>query len=264
MTEERRKYRLIGVVVSLLICGLTVIILLSIILPVVFPPPEPQGIAIEFEPEEQPPLPVTLAGGEVRAKVNDPGEQLEVAPPDAKPAPRTHATRPNNPPDAKPATPDEHGDVERYVPPQPKVNPNALFQSNNSGAADADNKTNIKDNSFFAGTGTSDEVTRGPNATSGSFAQEKGVGFSLAGRSASGRLPLPEYKVQKSGKVLVDITVDQQGKVVRAAANLKGSTVTDAQLIKAAEEAARKAVFNANPNAAALQTGTISYIFKLE
>lgn len=264
MTDDKRNNTLKGVIVSLLVNGALLAVLMLVVLPAPPPQEESEGILIELLEEEKPPLRVVVAGGARPQPTNNPGNQVEVAPPEARPSNRTRDTRPDNRPDAAPSTAGDQGDVERYEPPQPKVNPQALFQSNNTGTAELDNKTNIKDNSLFPGTGTSNEPTRGPNATPGSFTQQKGVDFSLAGRSASGSWPLPEYKVQKEGRVVVEITVDKQGKVVRAIGGAKGSTTADAQLVKAAEEAAKRARFNADPKAANLQVGTITYVFRLE
>lgn len=90
-----------------------------------------------------------------------------------------------------------------------------------------------------------------------------GVNFSLSGRSAL-KLPPPEYPKQKSGTVVVQVTVDRNGNVTHAVPGVKGSTTLDTDLIKAAEKAARMAKFDVSPNAPASQTGTITYIFKLQ
>lgn len=87
--------------------------------------------------------------------------------------------------------------------------------------------------------------------------------WSLAGRSLQGSLPKPNYKIQKQGTVVVEITVDRNGKVISATPILRGSTTQDAQLWKLAQEAAIKARFNANPTAQAKQIGTITYKFVL-
>ena len=85
----------------------------------------------------------------------------------------------------------------------------------------------------------------------------------LKGRSIMGSLPLPVYDVQKEGKVVVKITVNRDGKVTRALAGLPGTTVQDARLWEAARKAALKAHFNVDTEADILQTGTITYIFRL-
>lgn len=276
MESERRKNTLTGVVVSASVSGLLLIVLLVVKLS----PPSPASLfagvlelldlkEVPEQPIEVPRKPpnVVARGGEggAGASNNDVGKPIEVAPSYVELSDKTRDTRPDNRPDAKPSTAGDHGDVERYEPPENRLNPQALFQSNNNGTSELDNRTNVKgDNTgFFPGTGTSDVATRGPNAIPGSFIQQKGVDFSLAGRSGFGKWPLPEYNVQKEGKVVVEITVDKQGKVVRAIGGVKGSTTADADLIRAAEEAAKKATFNVDLNAS-LQTGTITYIFRLE
>ncbi|MDR1553663.1 MAG: TonB family protein, partial [Prevotellaceae bacterium] len=108
-----------------------------------------------------------------------------------------------------------------------------------------------------------DEPTRTANTQTGFTTSEQGVSFSLQGRSASGGFPKPAYNLQKSGKVVVEIRVDQNGAVTHARATAKGSTLQDATLWKAAEDAARRARFNVDKNAALSQMGTITYIFTL-
>lgn len=87
--------------------------------------------------------------------------------------------------------------------------------------------------------------------------------WSLAGRNLVGALPKPNFKLQKEGIVVVEISVDKTGKVTNATPILRGSTTQDSQLWKLAKEAALKAQFNANPGAQAKQVGTITYHFVL-
>jgi hypothetical protein len=60
---------------------------------------------------------------------------------------------------------------------------------------------------------------------------------------------------------VVQIDVDKYGKVIKALAIDKGSNTTDATLRSLAEQAAKQAIFNANPDAADVQRGTITYHF---
>lgn len=274
--SDRIKNRIKGIVVSIVLNGLFLLVLMSFSLPVVPPVHYEAGILFDFtDREEEPPQPMPIMrimGEENSSKVNEPSRQkgpnggIEVAPLYVPLSDKTRSARPNKQVAAKPATAGDDGDIERYEPERNKSNPRSLYQSSNNGTEDLDNKTNLQGtgHSLFPGTGSSDEPTRGPNAAIGTFVQEKGVGFSLAGRSVAGRLPLPAYQVQKEGKVVVEVTVDRDGNVVRANAILKGSTITDAQLIRAAEEAAKKSRFNSDGKATVMQTGTITYHFKLQ
>ena len=90
-----------------------------------------------------------------------------------------------------------------------------------------------------------------------------GISFSLGNRSYSS-LPSPEYSLQKSGTVVVEITVDRNGNVTQVRGGVRGSTTYDTELIRTAEAAARRAKFNVSPTAPAYQTGTITYVFKLQ
>jgi TonB family protein len=74
-------------------------------------------------------------------------------------------------------------------------------------------------------------------------------------------LPKPVYDSDEQGLVVVAITVDQDGKVTKAVAGAKGSTITDKALLKQSEQAAYKAKFNKKKNAAIEQKGTITYHF---
>lgn len=100
----------------------------------------------------------------------------------------------------------------------------------------------------------------GGNGTGTGTGAGSGISYDLAGRGAV-VLPKPAYTSQKSGKVVVDITVDKQGNVVRAKAGGRGTTVQDASLFDQAERAAKKAKFKSNPAAADKQIGTITYTF---
>ena len=87
-----------------------------------------------------------------------------------------------------------------------------------------------------------------------------GVEYSLSGRQAN-YLPLPEYNVQATGRVVVQITVNRQGQVVRATAGVRGTTTTNQTLHRLAEEAALRARFDLRADAPEEQTGTITYNF---
>ena len=73
-------------------------------------------------------------------------------------------------------------------------------------------------------------------------------------------LPNPTYLAYDGGKVIVDISVNRNGKVVRAVPR-KSSSVQSEQLYILAESAALQTVFNPSPTAPAVQTGTIHYTF---
>ncbi len=132
-------------------------------------------------------------------------------------------------------------------------NPKALFKMS-KGADEPDNAGN-------------------PHAAKGEEqAQGKGSGLDpegleqldkgLRGRGLVGALPKPSYPGSSSGKVVVRVTVDSAGTVTSASFEAVGSTTHDPQLVAAAIEAARKARFAQRGDA--VQSGTITYIFRME
>ncbi len=156
-----------------------------------------------------------------------------------------------------PAPPPEPAPIPRPRPvqqpaPERRPDPNALFpgQSAGRGAAEAEGQQGA-------------EYGDPDGDTTGTGLGTQGVGFDLAGRRIAGALPLPTYRSNKSGRVVVDITVDSDGNVVRAVQRVQGSTTRDSELITAAIEAARRARFSVAEDAG-LQNGTITYNYILK
>ena len=242
---------------------LLLFLLLSVIVhPEIVPfTPDKEFIAVELSPP--PKVHARMGNDRVTPdKVNE--KPVQQAPPTVKVSDKIREPKANNKPDTKPVTAGDKGDVERHEPPQPQVNEKALFRSTTTGEDDGNERNKIKDNSLYNGSGKNDEPTRTANTQTGFTTSENGVSFSLQGRSVSGGFPKPAYNVQKSGKVVVEICVDQNGNVTSARAIQKGSTIADNTLWKAAEDAARKTRFNVDTNAANSQMGTITYVFTLK
>ena len=117
------------------------------------------------------------------------------------------------------------------------------------------------------GTATSGEGVEGSKDGNSSTGAKSGVGgygtFNLGGRSiGEGGLPRPVYNVQEEGRVVVSITVNPAGHVIATSINRLTNTV-NSTLRKAAEDAAKKARFNA-VDGVNNQTGTITYYFNLK
>jgi colicin import membrane protein len=122
--------------------------------------------------------------------------------------------------------------------------------------------------------GTSEGIYKGqgnmgdPNGTPESDNYSQGLGGSGITPNLSGRSPIylkkPEFNIQKEGIVVVEISVDRNGKVISATPGAKGSTLVDNTLYAAAKKAALESAFNVKSNATERQVGTISYHFKLQ
>jgi TonB family protein len=137
-----------------------------------------------------------------------------------------------------------------------EVNRNALFPGQSAAASQGESSSATSGNE-----GSPDGSPRSPNSAGSGLGEISGA--SLAGRSLSGNLPEPDYRIQQSGRVIVRIKVDRDGNVVEAEARQEGSTIMDATLYEAAERAARRAKFSSSSNGPLFQNGIITYVFKL-
>lgn len=117
------------------------------------------------------------------------------------------------------------------------------------------------------GSATSGQGVQGKpdgNSTTGGMVGMGGVDFDLNGRSVGpGGLPRPVYNGKEGGIVVVIIVVNPAGKVISTEINLRRTNTVNSVLRKAAEDAARKARFNA-VDGVGDQSGTITYYFKLK
>jgi TonB family protein len=230
----------------------------------IYPPPPTRGIEIAIELERPRPQGVPRRNPEQRpvkspSVVNVPGK---TAPQSARVDRSNESTKPAPQPETKPSELNDQGDIPVKAP-EPKINNRALFQSVSKGEEEASNPNPVDENSLYPGTGREEEATRTVDTPMGTDHRQP-VTHSLSGRSVVGGFPLPAYNSQNQGKVAVEVTVNQEGKVTKATATAKGSTVQDTKLWRSAEEAALKARFNVKKDAPISQVGTITYVFRLK
>jgi len=74
-------------------------------------------------------------------------------------------------------------------------------------------------------------------------------------------LPLPIYKCEGSGKIVLSIEVNQKGAVTSAKLIESESTTSDPCLTETAQNTALMSVFNSDMNSPKSQQGTLTYIF---
>lgn len=91
------------------------------------------------------------------------------------------------------------------------------------------------------------------------YSGESSVSYNLKERYAR-FLPIPVFKCEFGGKVVVEITVNRKG-VVQKAVVIEAQSHQDNCLWKVAVDAAERSRFNEKPTAPDLQKGTITYNF---
>lgn len=238
----------IGIGLTAVFHALLLVLCFSSGLKYIYPPPQEQAVLMEF-PEE--PLPEQVeVGSEPRSETPDPEAPVQLVKRSESPVKGTKAN------EAEEATVGDDGDVE--VPePKREIDRRALFPS-----AANNKKDTLAPQTSSQPSPRFDEGHASGNTMTGSSDGEPSA--RLAGRNVVGSLLKPSYGVQKSGRVVVKITVDREGNVTDAIPGVEGTSVTDRSLWSAAREAALQAHFNANPKAPVSQEGTITYIFKLQ
>lgn len=106
--------------------------------------------------------------------------------------------------------------------------------------------------------------TQGNSATGASTGVGGAGSFDLSGRSLrGGSLQRPAYDIQEEGSIVVEITVDPQGNVIKAEIRLRGTNIENAAMRRSAMEAARKTKFN-TISGTQNQIGTITYRYHLK
>lgn len=134
------------------------------------------------------------------------------------------------------------------------INRRAMFQSNSDGMDEPEDLGNP-----YAQEGE-ENLAQGDGGGLNPIGNDQ-LDEGLRGRGLVGNLPVPSYPGNASGKIVIRVAVDQHGQVTSAAYEPKGSTSSDAALIAAAIEAAKRARFTESRSFA--QGGTITYNFRL-
>jgi outer membrane biosynthesis protein TonB len=167
---------------------------------------------------------------------------------------------------------------------KPKVsnNTNEALSSILKGATkggDGDDKTagnkgksngSLSSNAYYGsggsggGTGTGNGIGTGSGygAGNGSGGSGNGSGYALGNRKAISK-PAPKYTCNEQGKVVVEVSVDQNGKTIGVIAGIKGSTNTAKCLLDQATIAAMNTKWEPSSSAPEKQVGKIIYNFNL-
>ena len=104
-----------------------------------------------------------------------------------------------------------------------------------------------------------DQATATSEITSKSTAV-KGVTYVMAGRKMTKEPKLDNLTMEK-GVVVVEITINKYGNVIKAEPGIEGSTTTSKYLLTKAQQGAQSAMFDTSPVMPLEQKGTITFTF---
>lgn len=252
--KQERKATAAGIILAVAFHGAALALVTVNGLDYLYPPPPEQSMLIEFVEMPEPEIPEQITyGTQPRAADADPEKEMNLV---QKSEAQMEGTGANEAPEA---TTGDDGDVEVPEPVRKKeINRRALFHA-------AENKTEKDTLAPQSAEKASDKLKAGHalgNTVTGKTSGQPNA--RLKGRTVVGTLPKPQYQVQESGTVVVDILVDRYGNVTSAVPGGTGTTVTDKTLWEAARKAALNTQFNVKADAPLQQPGTITYIFRLQ
>lgn len=138
-----------------------------------------------------------------------------------------------------------------------------VVSDNLSNAMNAlNNSENVSSQGESGDSGDEGDLEGDINSNGSSNVEGGGIGFDLGGRGKVS-FKKPENPTQEDGKVVVEIWVNRDGKVLKAKPGARGSTTTNPTLQQKAKEAALKAKFKRDENAPFEQKGTMTFVFIL-
>lgn len=141
-------------------------------------------------------------------------------------------------------------------PAQPTINPNALYKGKkNNGTGQGDGTTGTPGNQ-----GSINGDPLAPNYGEGG----SGNGNTPIPLSKFSNLVAPEDNGQKTGKIVVKIQVNRQGRVISATAGAKGTTFSDTELFRKCERAVMNATLDAIENGPEVRTAMVVFNFKVK
>ncbi|MBF8984751.1 energy transducer TonB [Lentimicrobium sp. S6] len=281
MSEKKDRIR--AIIGAIIFHTLLLIVLIFLGLSTPLPLPEEEGVEVNLGfsdvgsgnqqrqlPIEQPKAPTPVPVQETAAQeeeeivdqISDEAPAIQEKPAEKPEKPKQE--EPKEIPEDKPEVVEEKVvekpvDVPEKIEPEPEpepvVDPRLMYTGKKSKTGDSSEGPEQE-------AGDKGKVTGDPNSSGydGLGGQGNGISFNLGNRKAKS-LPKPNYDSDDQGKVVVSIWVNKMGEVTRAEVMQKGTNVTDIKLRNMARQAALKAKFTPDVDAAEVQKGSITYNF---
>lgn len=270
--EVNKKSKNAGLAGTLFFHGAILLLLIYINLIAPVPPPEEEGILINFGNSDQgmgdiQPLQPTNAispqesnAEELREPEQSRPEPVKTEPKltqDVEDAPVVKAEKPKPKPTVTPKVTPKPVEQPKK-PEEPKPNPKALYP----GKRDQKGQGTPGSEGVTGKPGDQGSPDGSPDSKShtGTGKGDSGVSFDLAGRNML-RKPVIDDRSQEFGKVVIEVTVDKDGNVVLVTGPARGSTTSATVLVNKAKQAAKEARFNKSPTGVEEQRGTITFVF---
>ncbi|MDR0438212.1 MAG: hypothetical protein LBH22_07940 [Bacteroidales bacterium] len=258
MMNERQR-NTIAAAGTVIILGLLWILLLLFSLSRPYPPPPEYGLEIMGTGSEGAGRAQSNVAPQTPTSAQQPseGENVVTENNEQVAIPKQSTTQTRNPRPVE--TPTTTQQEVKPQPQEPEINQAALFpgMKNTQGSGQGTGSSDGSGSGSGQGSGTGSGT--GTGAGSGNFGEGSGS-WRLDGRQANS-LPKPVYNSDEQGVVVVRITVNRDGVVVRAEPGAQGTTTTSTFLHQTAKEAALKSRFSVDRNAPEQQVGTITYRF---
>ena len=252
------------------ICALVLVLFFLFGFKTPFPPPEEEGLLIDLgttqtglgdvnpsaQPESSPPkitetapAPTGVVDQQLEESVALP-KPVKEKPVEKKPVEKPKPEEPQKPVVKEPEPEPKPVIDERFVFNKEKHQ----FKSESGSEGNTQGSGNMGDPS-----GSKSDQYLGQNTGLG----DKGISYGLAGRGLVAPPPTDNAH-QEYGDIKVTIQVNKQGQVIDAQYSRAGSTITNRALIDKYVAYAKKAKFNADPNAAEIQQGHITFKLTLK
>ncbi|MCD4696177.1 MAG: hypothetical protein K8S16_08030 [Bacteroidales bacterium] len=254
---QNKKHKVKGIIGTVIFHGLIILLLFILAFSTPLPLPGEEGVEISLGYSDegfgqvQPKKPAAI---ESAPPIPIPKEEIvkEVVTQDTEEAPAIETAEVQEPEESKVT----EEIAEEPVIEKPSINPAALYKGKSKESKEQSNE-GITGNEGDQGKPTG-SIDSKKYLGKGGFGD--GPSYDLGGRKHR-KLAKPLSDFSENATVVVQIYVNRAGKVVKAVAIDKGSTTTSTNLRKLAEKAALGSIFQAKPDAAEVQRGTITYHF---
>lgn len=264
MRETDKKDRRAALIGTLIFHGIVLLGMLFLSLTTPLPLPGEEGVEVNLgysdqgmgdvqpltPPPTATPIPETQQAEPDENIITQDVEETISLPEKPKEKPKTDAKAVQEKPVEKP---------KEAEPEKPKVDPRAIYSGKQAGSTGQGSQGETGQ----AGDQGKPGGTPGAGNYDGKGGAGDGISYDLGGRKAD-HLPKPTATFSESGTVVVTIWVDRYGRVTKAISGARGTTTASPVLRKLAEEAAKRAKFNAQMDAPAEQKGSITYHFLIK